>query len=84
MIERKEYPPNYYQIIDRFPKVAAMTVIFAYDGAVYNPKGVFIPRHLEVHEMMHLVRQEQHDGGTEAWWKQYLADDDFRLFEEIT
>ena len=83
MIERKVYPPNYPEIIARFPKVAAQAVIFAYDGVIYNPTGAHISRALEVHEKMHLVRQSDHSGGAEGWWSAYLRDRPFRLFEEV-
>jgi hypothetical protein len=72
-------PPNFDEILAKFPG-ATGKVLIAYDGKIYNPTGDFVPPALQAHEEVHLIRQL---GRVEAWWKQYIEDEEFRWFEEV-
>lgn len=56
------------------------SAVFAYNGAIYNPSGVHLPRHLEVHEEVHIIQQK---GKPDEWWDKYLTNPHFRLRQEI-
>jgi hypothetical protein len=75
-----EYPPN----IDKLDPVfhcKDKPVIYAYGDTIYNPHRIYIPNHLMGHEAVHIARQMQ--GGADAWWDKYIADDEFRYAEEL-
>jgi hypothetical protein len=74
----KDFPPNYEAIAARFD--ITESVIFAYGDVIYNPSGGIIPPSVMAHEQVHGTRQ---GADVEWWWKRYLDDDEFRLFEEI-
>lgn len=81
---KKELPPNYDDIIKRFPIVQTKkSIIFCYGDTIYSPHNEFVPDHLKCHEAVHMKRQLATDGGAEAWWETYLKDDSFRFFEEF-
>jgi hypothetical protein len=56
------------------------SAVFAYNGAIYNPSGVHLPRHLEVHEEVHIIQQGDM---CDKWWDKYLSDPKFRFKQEI-
>jgi len=76
-------PPNWLEIIERFPAVEQMVdrVVFTYFPHIYVPSGAKLPSDLQVHEGIHLKQQEEM--GVEAWWASYLSDNDFRLEQEL-
>lgn len=76
-------PPNFDKIHAVFPLASKPGVIFAYDGAIYNPSGGDLPEQLLVHESVHLKRQVDHEGGADGWWDDYLNNVNFRYFEEL-
>ena len=79
-------PPNYAAILAAFPTIAGRAgVIFAYGPAIYNPGRVKITPALMAHESVHAERQESlfPSGGPDDWWDHYIANQDFRLGEEI-
>lgn len=78
---RLERPPNWDSVIKAFPHAATLPTLFAYGEDIYNPSGVHIPAALIAHEYRHCARQ--FTVGTEAWWAQYLTDDEFRYTEEL-
>lgn len=78
---RIELPPNFHQIQKAFPNAIRRGVIFAYNGDIYNPSGVFVHKQLVAHEEMHLARQEVM--GTYVWWGKYIDDAEFRYIEEL-
>ena len=82
MVQIYENPPNYKEIVKRFPKVASLPVLFAWGTDIYNPRRVMLSAALEAHETAHGARQLQMDGGVEEWWMWYLESTKFRLKEE--
>lgn len=79
---KKEYPPNYDEIVEAIPEVADnKNVVFAYGDKIYAPrvKGK-VRKDVKVHEEQHM-RQQGDD--PEGWWKRYLEDVEFRLSQEI-
>jgi hypothetical protein len=75
-----ERPPNFEQIHSAFPKADGPGVLFAYDGAIYNPSGIVVPPALIEHEEVHLLRQRDEP---DCWWHYYLTDSKFRYNEEL-
>lgn len=76
---KKEYPPNINDITAKFP--LTLDVVFTYGDTIYSPVSVDLPKHLIVHEETH--GKQQAEMGVEAWWKRYIEDDKFRLYQEI-
>jgi hypothetical protein len=74
-----EYPPNYDDIAKVFD-LKGHTPIFAWAPWIYNPHKTSIGLELIAHEIVHVRRQGIDPG---AWWRRYLADENFRLAEEI-
>lgn len=75
---RNEIPPIYYSLKDQF-NVSWEDIIIAYAPNIYSSKP--IPKEKEVHEMVHILRQQEI--GVDVWWGMYLEDTDFRLKEEL-
>lgn len=76
----KAYPPNFTEIVKRFPAVKRrLGVIFAYGDRIYNPSGVMLPPEIMAHETVHCERQSD----PVAWWARYFEDREFRLEEEL-
>lgn len=71
-------PPNINKIKEVL--TPASSAVFAYNGAIYNPSGVHLPRHLEVHEEVHIIQQA---GKCDEWWDRYLSDPYFRFRQEV-
>lgn len=76
----KGYPPNYDKIAKRFD-LSGKSVVFTYDGVLYDPSGGEIAPDLMVHEEVHARLQKVI--GTVRWWERYLENDKFRLMQEI-
>ena len=74
-----ELPPN-YEAIRRAFDLIGQRPIFAFSPYIYNPHCVEIGPELIAHEQVHITRQ----GALPAtWWESYIADENFRLAEEI-
>lgn len=73
-------PPNYKEIIKRFPAATKKGVIFTYGDTIYNPSNFDINAALMAHEMVHSQRQKDNP---DDWWNQYLIDNEFRYQEEL-
>ena len=73
-----KYPPN----IEEIKKVFDIQpgTVFTYGDTLYTPFGGELTQDLLAHEMTHTKQQKVI--GVEKWWKQYLEDDDFRLYQE--
>lgn len=78
---KKDYPPNYNQIAQKFDIRGNPRVIFTYGDTLYVPNGAEIPPDLMAHEETHTVQQLKM--GVAAWWDKYLVDDQFRLNQEV-
>lgn len=76
---KKEPPPNYDVIRAAFD-LSGYKPIFAYSPNIYDPDGVGVPPELIAHEEVHIKRQGMFPA---TWWKSYIADENFRLAEEI-
>lgn len=76
-----EFPPNYDEIVDKFPFVKTLkTVAFCYGDILYNPYNGPVEEHLLVHEKTH-TKQQGND--VKGWWKRYLNDAKFRFDQEL-
>ena len=76
-------PPNFNKIISVFPAGSKSNTIFAYSPFIYVSGKPKLSPALNVHENVHISRQESYTGGAEAWWDRYLVDKNFRLEEEL-
>jgi hypothetical protein len=76
---RKEYPPNYRDIVDALGKPPEH-VIYCFGDTIYNPSGKEITADLEIHEQVH---SKQQGTAPELWWDKYLNNSEFRLQQEI-
>lgn len=76
-------PPNFTKLAAVFPAALKSGTIFAYAPNVYVSGKSELSPSLEVHEKVHISRQESYNGGPEAWWDRYLVDREFRLEEEL-
>lgn len=77
-----EYPPNYAQILTVLPAASSPGIVFAYDGAIYNPGKRPLSPEIVKHEQVHFAQQE-HAGSAKAWWREYLTQPAFRYAEEL-
>lgn len=76
-------PPNFDEVIARFPFADRHGVIFTYGQTIYNPSGVEISPALKCHESVHAQRQGSDEEEIRAWWARYLDEPLFRLEEEL-
>lgn len=76
-------PPNYEEIVAKFPLASTRGVIFTYGDAIYAPSGGTVSPSLRAHEGAHAERQGRHKGGPDGWWRDYLEQQDFRFVEEL-
>jgi hypothetical protein len=76
-----ERPPNFEQILAAFPDAAKPGVIFAFGEDIFAPSGDNIPIALLKHENVHQERQRKVT--PESWWKDYIADAEYRYQEEL-
>ena len=77
---KHEFPPNFADILAKFPTADNGHTIFAYAPYIYNPSGEELPAALIAHEETHIRRQANNPA---EWWKNYIHMDDFRLKEEV-
>lgn len=75
-------PPN-IDAIDAVFGTRGQAVLYAHGDTIYNPQGAPIPDFLQAHELIHMLQQAQTEGGPDAWWTQYLADQEFRYNQEL-
>lgn len=78
----EEFPPNYEAILLVFPQVKTTEhkPVFVYGNFIYNPWKRKVPADIIFHESIH---RRQQAGNPDAWWMQYLQDEDFRLRQEV-
>jgi hypothetical protein len=76
-------PPNYLKIVAIFPQAANKSTVFAYAPHIYTVGNTTLSKALENHEQVHIRRQQELEGGPEAWWDKYLSDLKFRFDEEL-
>jgi len=76
---KHEPPPNYKAITAAF-SFGDVTPIFAYAPYIYDPFMAGVPAELIAHEQVHITRQ---GALPELWWESYIADENFRLAEEL-
>jgi len=76
------FPPNYKEVLAKFPFIKGKPVVFTYDDILYNPTGADISSDLKVHEETHSRQQKIFRGGAKMWWKSYLFSPEFRLDQE--
>lgn len=75
------FPPNFKAIDERFSITKNdYRPIFAYGPKIYNPYYAPIGTELFAHEAIHSQRQ---GNDPEGWWRRYIAEDQFRLAEEV-
>ena len=79
VIIKKEKPPIYDSLKNKFGVDWEDKIIIAFNGAIWC-KEEPAPQKI-VHEIVHLDRQDEI--GNDAWWKLYLENDQFRLEEEM-
>lgn len=72
------YPPMYDEIAAAFE--ISPRAIFAWGDIIYNPSKGRVSKDLIAHEEVHM---EQQAGEPVRWWKRYIAEDQFRLDQEV-
>ncbi|MFA6267668.1 MAG: hypothetical protein WC670_18370 [Pseudolabrys sp.] len=79
----KGFPPMYSEI-HRVFNVRGKPILFAWGDTIFAPPpaGPLTPA-LHAHEGVHGLRQMAHSGGPAGWWRAYIDDPRFRLFEEV-
>ena len=77
-----EYPPKdiYNECVKRFGVSFERGTVFTYYPNIHTYRGD-MSDDLYIHELTHIAQQK--DIGAEIWWEKYLADDQFRLEQEI-
>lgn len=81
MLIIRGFPPNYAALRKMFDLGRKPGVVFSYGFTIYNPGGHKLPAWIIAHEEAHGERQRER--GVVSWWEDYLADQKFRLLEEI-
>lgn len=76
-------PPNYLQIVRRFPNAQALSTIFSYGDRIYYRGRQPLTKALIAHEGVHGERQGQTTQEIEGWWERYLTDPQFVIAEEV-
>jgi hypothetical protein len=74
-----DFPPN----IDKIRAVLTpdASAVFTYGNTIYAPQGLDPnDKPLIAHEKVHMKQQGQ---AIEHWWDRYLADANFRLWQEV-
>lgn len=74
-------PQNKFPFLKQFKCKFGITErsVFAYDGNIYS--NYKLPPDILIHELHHFKQQRKI--GAKEWIKRYLADDDFRLNQEL-
>ena len=75
-------PPIYDEAARAFEIPDDRVTYFTYGDTCFIPKGGGISDDLKVHEQTHMVQQEHSDEVAKEWWKEYLADPEFRFHQE--
>jgi len=78
-IRSKEKPPVFQACVDKFGISWNGGVIFTYGDTIHCKFRVG-PQKI-AHEKVHIKQQFAY--GVEAWWDRYLADEQFRLEQEL-
>lgn len=81
MLIEKSYPPNIDAIDKKFHVKNKPNILYTFGPIIYNPSDVIIPHWLVAHEEVHWERQM--NTSPEAWWQNYIDDDDYRYNEEL-
>jgi hypothetical protein len=76
----RDYPPLMDEIVRAFPMAANRGVIFCWGDRILAPTSTLVTAPLLAHEAVH---SRQQNGDPWAWWREYIADVDFRLQQEI-
>lgn len=84
----KAYPPIWSKIAKRFPYIKGRQgILYAWGDRLFNPSGIKVGPEVIAHEEVHGTRQLELDWKSRdpilGWWQKYLADDAFRLDEEV-
>lgn len=79
IIIKHEFPPNYDAIAAAFD-LKGQKPVFAYAPDVYDPHRNGVPPEIIAHEQVHIKRQGDFPA---QWWEQYIADENFRVTEEL-
>lgn len=58
------------------------TVIFTYENLITTFNGE-MTEDLIAHEQTHVRQQLEYIGGADAWWREYLDNDEFRFKQEL-
>lgn len=74
------HPPNIDTIDAAFHVREVPGVIYSYAPDIYCPSGLQMPNWIIEHEKVHIERQ---GSAPDAWWEQYIADEEFRYQEEL-
>lgn len=74
----KAWPPNIEQI--RAKITLKRRIVFTYGNTLYNPHDGKITKSILAHEETHARQQGESPA---EWWTKYLADDKFRLSQEL-
>lgn len=83
------YPPNFREIVSKFPAARGHGTLFAFGDVIYNPSNVTLTPADLAHEAAHGRRQLDVFGTKMLprpvgyWWDRYLADPKFRFDEEV-
>jgi hypothetical protein len=79
-----DYPPIIEEIKAAFPAVNTNKgVIFSWGDKIYNPHNVPISAALHAHELVHGSRQTTDETAIIKWWRTYMVDSEFRVYEEL-
>jgi hypothetical protein len=79
---RYEEPPLFAELDAAF-HIKGKPVIFCFGDVIYNPMRVPVSRELGVHEAVHSSRQGDTEEMVFAWWRRYIAEPQFRFYEEM-
>lgn len=74
-------PPNWEDIVKRFPDVNPDKVVITYGEKIYMVGGGSMYPDLRAHESVHIIQQRE--VGADLWWDVYMSDTSFRLEQEL-
>lgn len=73
-------PPNYERIVAALGR-PVIEVVYCWGEVIFNPSGKPLHPSTLAHERVH--SEQQLALGPERWWERYLADQQFRLDQEV-
>jgi hypothetical protein len=76
-------PPNYDEVVARFPVASRPGTLFAHGDTIYSPSGPSVSPELIAHEEVHATQQSMCVGGVAVWWARYLSEPRFRFDQEV-